>query len=373
MGREKMIAAITTRSFGAVVIAVAVLFLPSLSPIQAIAAPTVRAAVEVFVCSNDREDVPMLSMYAAGSGNLKMQAAPRWSFSGNAWRTSVDVPQGNYVVSARSKRCSGLGTQWYALSGATRHVTLTLNEGGAVANIDGNRYAGVVYGSLPSQTAQVEVMPADSVIGEQRRSQGSIDGDMYQQAGLSRGRYILRISVGSVIVSRQITLASSKAVVRADFTPADAAEIIRQQARGSGFIQVSDSSAAGSQTYRLGNGEVDGWITNPLIPPSDYNIRELRLNANILAALTAAQQFLIKENQIPIGFKNLTAWNARILNGDNDCIVVGLLPNDATAWEKAAPPTEGHCVTGAGMANVLLTFDIATHAIVGTPTICSKV
>jgi hypothetical protein len=343
------------------------------SPIQADAASTVRAAVQVFPCSVDREDVPVLSMYAAGLGPFKTQVAPRWNFNGEVWTTTVDVPHGNYIVSVRSKRCNGLSMQWYAQPGALRHVTLTLNEGGRVANIDGNIYAGVVYGSLPSQTAQVELMSADSPIGEQTRRQASIDGDTYQEGDLPRGRYVLRISLGSVIVSREITLPSSNAVVRADFTAADALEIIRQQARGSGFIRVSDSSGMPSHTFRLGSAEADGWISDPLIAPSDYNIRELRLSANVLAALTAAQKFLIEENQIPAAFKNLAAWSARILNGGNDRIVIGLRPNDPAAWAKESPPVRGYCITGIGMANVILEFDVASGQIVGTPTICPKV
>jgi hypothetical protein len=264
--------------------------------------------------------------------------------------------------------------QWYAQPGAIRHVALALNVGRVFAVIDGGLNAGVVYGSLPSQTAQVELMSADSPIGEQTRRQVSTDGDTFQQNYLSRGRYVVRISLGrGLIVSREITLESSNAVVRADFTAADAAEIVRQQARGAGFIRVFDSMTTSGSTFHLGNAETDGWISNPLIAPSDYNIQELRISANVLAALTTAQQFLIKESQIPATFKNLAAWNARILNGDNDRIVIGLLPNDADAWGKAAPPLQGHCTSGVGMANILLTFDVASGQIVGTPTICPKV
>src|SRR5580692_2733392 len=102
----------------ATMISAAILLLSMSSPIQATAASTVRVAVEVFVCSVDRNDAPVLSTYAAGSGNLRMHAAPRWVFNGDAWRTSVDVPQGHYVVSARSKRCGQQGVQWYAQPGA---------------------------------------------------------------------------------------------------------------------------------------------------------------------------------------------------------------------------------------------------------------
>jgi hypothetical protein len=367
-----MIAATMTRCFTAAMSAAVLLFLSTMSPIRATAASTVRTAVEVFVCSTDREDVPALSMYAAGSGNLKMQA-PRWSFDGYAWRTSVDVPQGNYIVSARSKRCNGLSGQWYAQPGAVRHVTLTLNEGGRVANIDGSTYAGVVYGSLPSQTAQVELMSADSPIGEQTRRQASIDGASYQEGNLPRGRYVLRMSVGSVIVSREITLPSSNAVLRVDFTPADAAEIIRQQARGSAFVRVSDSTGTPSQTYRLGSAEVDGWVSDPLLAPSDYNTRELRISSQVLGALAATQRFLIKDSVIPDAFKDLTHWSARISNGSNNRILIGLRPNDPAAWAKGSPPLEGHCTTGVGLANILLNFDVASGEIVGTPTICPKV
>jgi hypothetical protein len=367
-----MIAAMGRR-LGAIVSAVILLLTIGLLPIQVNAASTVRVAVEVFVCSNDRADVPMLSMYAAGSGPLKMQVAPRWTFNGDAWTASVDVPQGHYVVSARSKGCGSRSVQWYALPGEIRHIALALNQGNRVAMIGDFMYAGVVYGVLPSRTAQVELLSADSAIGEQTRRQIPTDAETFQQDYLPRGRYVLRVSLGGVIVSREITLPSSNAVVRADFTATDAAEIVRQQARGAGFVQVFDSMATSSQTFHLGNAEVDGWISNPLIPPSDYNIRELRVGSNVLAALAAAQQFLIKESAIPPQFKNLTQWSARVLDGGNNNIVIGLLPNDPAAWEKVAPPLQGHCTTGVGMANILLNFNVASGEIVGTPTICPKV
>ena len=370
-----MMTAAIARPLALIMSAVILLLSIEMSPIQANASSTVRVAVEVFVCSSDREDVPVLSMYAARSGNVKMQVAPRWSFNGDAWRTSVDVPQGNYVISARSKRCNGLSTQWYALPGAVRHITLTLNEEGRVGNIGGNYYAGVVYGSLPSQTTKVEVMSVDGAIGEQTRLQASVDGETYQEGYLPRGRYVLRASLGSVIVSREITLASGNAVVRADFTPADAAEIIRQQARGSRFTRVTDSTGASIQSYRLGSSEIDGWISDPLIPPSDYDTREQRISSEGLAALSAAERFLIKESAIPAAFKNLNAWNASISNSgtNNSHILIGLRPNDPAQWAKQSPAAQGYCISGIRMANVILEFDVTKAAIVGTPTICPRV
>jgi hypothetical protein len=260
-----MTVAIMTRRSNAAIGAAVLLAFSSILSGAAIAAATstVQADVEVFVCSTDRQDAPVLSMYPAGSGVLKkLPLAPDWSFSDHAWRTSLDVPAGSYVVSARSKQCAGQFANWYAQPGAVRHVAFTLNQPSSIANIDGDRNAGVVYGSLPSQTAQVELLPADAALREQTRRQVSIDGTSYQVTNLARGRYTLRVLFGSVIVRREIMLPSSHAIVRADFTAADAAEIVRQQANGSAFVQVSGGAGTASRALRLGNATIDGWTSD---------------------------------------------------------------------------------------------------------------
>jgi hypothetical protein len=258
-----MTVAIMTRRSNAATGAAVLLACSSILSGAAIAAATstVRANLEVFVCSSDRQDAPVLSMYPAGSGISKLALAPDWSFSDHAWRTTIDVPAGSYVVSARSKQCAGQFANWYAQPGAVRHVAFTLNQPSSIANIDGDRNAGVVYGSLPSQTAQVELLPSDAALREKTRRQVTIDGTSYQETHLAGGRYTLQVSFGSVIVRREITLPSSHAIVRADFTAADAAEIVRQQASGSGFVEVSGGAGIACRVFRLGNATIDGWTS----------------------------------------------------------------------------------------------------------------
>jgi hypothetical protein len=353
------------------VLAVAAALL-AFAPSVGYAAPLVRVAVEVFTCTNDRDDVPTLSVIGVAPADPDADVSPHWSFDGTAWQATVDVREGRYIVDAKSDHCSGATRQWYAVPGETRHIALTLNQRGRVAMIDQNMYGGVIYGSLPTATARVQIMSAVSPLGEQTRRDATIDGRTYQVTDLPHGTYVVRIDFGSVIVSRSVTLATNDSIARSDLSADDASEIVKQQARGSGDVKIA-SNWFPTQTYRLGDATADGWRSNPLIFPSDYNPRTLRLSNDVLEALLDTQQFLVNSAEIPQEFRSLSAWSVHIRNAGNRRVIVDLFAVDSARWSKEAPAALGWCVAGVGMGNIVLNFDETTGKVAETPTICPNV
>ena len=155
-----------------------------------------------------------------------------------------------------------------AIPGAQRHLALTINEAN-VRPIDGGSFYGIIYGYLPTPTATVEVMRADTLLGEQTRKSVPTDGDTYQIGSLYPGPYVVRIAFGNVVASRDVTIGrtSDTVTVRADLTIDDAARIVQEQADGSHFVHVPNSQSTDAKSFVLGAASVNGWTTKPLPPP----------------------------------------------------------------------------------------------------------
>ena len=280
------------------------------------ASQTARVAITVFECEHDATAAPKLTIYdldrifAAGS------IVPTWSFEDPVWKTTISLPAGHYILSARTTHCSGETEQLVAVSDRTRHVTMTLDERQAnpkaiTVRIDEDMYASAVYGLLPGDVARIEMMSADSLIGEQSRQTAKIDNDIYEFDHLRSGSYILRASYGDIWVSREVVIPANQygVTVRADLTPEDASEIVREQAAGSAFVPVHYNGPP-LQTFRIGNASVDGWTTE-LLKPSDYRPSAQRISATALGALAAVQGFLKTDRRIPERFSSLSSWSAR--------------------------------------------------------------
>jgi hypothetical protein len=328
---------------------------------------SVDVRIEVFSCASGASDQPELRIWKLTYPTFAaVPVDPRWLFDGRTWQTTVSVPRGHYIVDSFSKNCSGHGEQWVAAPGQLRHITEALNEAlkgdGRITSVDENMYAGAVYGQLPAAPARVEMMSAGSVVGEQTRRTATVDGDVYQINYLRHGSYVLRIVFGDVVVSRQVTVPDHVygPVVRADLTPSDAAEIVRAEAAGAGFVTVRYNGTEPLKTFRLGNASVDGWTTNPLLPPSDYRPDVQRVSAPALAALAGAERFLTSDDRIPVAFKSLSAWSAKITAGGVQKIRVDLFSTDSAAWQKVAPQTRDTCIPDPYRGDVILLFDEAT-------------
>lgn len=67
--------------------------------------------------------------------------------------------------------------------------------------------------------------------------------------------------------------------MRADFTADDLAQVVREEATGSGFVPVDKSS----ERFRLGAASASGWTNAPLLPPSDYGTGVLRISPPVNA------------------------------------------------------------------------------------------
>ena len=338
---------------------------------ESTAASTVQATIEVFPCSPDTADRPDLTVDDVAKAFAAVPASPHWSFEGQSWKTKVAIADGHYVVHARTKKCSGKSEQWVAVAGEPRHVVITLNKGPDVFTLDENMFTGAVYGTLPSELARVEIMSADSVFGEQTRTAAVIDGDLYQIGHLRSGEYVLRVAFGGVVVSRAITIPTRPygTAIRADLTSSEARAIVSAQAAGSGFasVRIKEDTA---HIYHLGSASVDGWTTEPLIKPSDYDPSDQRISAPVLAALTAMQEFLMTDARIPAQFKSLSRWSARIQTAGDRQIWVSLFSNDPTEWQRLAPITQDLCFKGMGLWDVIVRFDAKTLAVASSD-ICS--
>jgi len=108
------------------------------------------------------------------------------------------------------------------------------------------------------------------------------------------------------------------------------AEIINKQAAGRAFVNVPSFSKEQAQTFSLGAARVDGWVTDPLISPSDYEIWEQRLTPVAGHAIAVAQGYLTHDPSIAKALNPQPQWSLRIMNGggagSNLCVKVSALP-----------------------------------------------
>ncbi len=276
------------------------------------------------------------------------------------WNAVVAMPPGRYMVTANSAHCSGGFENWVAIPGAQRRLALTINKR-KVGTIGGESF-GLVYGFLPSSVARVEVMRADGVLGEQTRRTAQIDGDTYEVQNLYPGPYVVRVSFGNVIASREVVVGRTYdgLTVRADLTTDEAASIVRQQASGSHFVHVPNYQNVVAVSFRLGAASAGGWVTEPLTLPSDYATNVQRISALTAGALASVQRFLAGDSQIPQTFKSLAAWSVNVLNDTTSDVTIDLKPVDIAAWQKQAPNTRYQCQVFAGDDYVRLTIDSQT-------------
>jgi hypothetical protein len=313
--------------------------------------PGAQVAITVFECTHNAADAPELSIDDISKTVESVRLSPQWVFNAPVWETTISIPSGHYIFHTRTKHCSGESEQLVAVQGLARHLTMTLDERHKEARprqiqsvrVDEDMYASAVYGVLPSPMVRAEIMSVDSVLGEQTRDPAKIDGTVYEVDHLRAGRYILRISFGEIVVSREVLIPPNiyGSVVRADLTAEDAGRIVALQAAGSGFVPVSNYMKEQVVTFQRGPAVVDGW-TNQLIPPSDYNTFTQRLSVPVLYALDVTQRFISSDQDIPATFRNLADWSARVTHGDPE-IVINLLPTDVTSWITEGPQKPKNC------------------------------
>ncbi len=238
---------------------------------------SVPLQLTVFPCAADSAAPPSLSAWDwRRAPSVKIQPAPSWQRIGAIWQGSLTLAPGRYMLYADSPHCSGSYVHWVGIPGEQRHLTLTINKLKSGTLVDGLHY-GLIYGYLPAPSATVEVMRADSLAGEQTRRPVPTDGDTYQIANLTPGQYVVRVTFGGVVTSRDVTLGrtSDTFTVRADLTPADAARMVDQQAAGSRFVYVKNDQDVRMTRLVLGAASANGWTTEPL-PPTTSAGREPR-------------------------------------------------------------------------------------------------
>ncbi|MGA8534136.1 MAG: hypothetical protein WB615_08520 [Candidatus Tumulicola sp.] len=330
---------------------------------------TVQLQVTVFPCATDSAAAPSLRAWALQRPPAQIAETPAWERIGSVWQASLTLAPGPYMLSAESPHCSGEGEPWVAIPGAQRHLALTVNRMN-VKSIDGDSLIGIIYGSLPAPAATVEVMRAGSLLGEQTRRSVPTDGDTYQIGYLHSGPYVVRITFGNVVVSRDVTIGRTldAAAVRADLSTGDAAAIVQQQATGSRFVHVPNGQKIRAVSFELGAASADGWTTQPLAPPSDYRTDVQRINALTAGALASAQRFLADNSQIPATFKTLSAWSVDVLNNvypngrgnANANVVIDLRPANLQAWQQRISNSRDQCLVFAGDHYVRLTIDSKT-------------
>jgi hypothetical protein len=330
-----------------------------------------QVAVSVFECTHNAADPPELRIYDLDKIFAADSIEPNWSFEKPVWKATISVPAGHYILHANTKRCAGESEQLVAIVGHTRHVTMTLDEkqevnGKIIARIDEDMDASAVYGLLPSAATRIELMSADSLVGEQTRQTGKVDGSIYEFDHLRSGRYVLRATYGDIFVSREVTVPPNEygATVRADLSPEDASQIVKEQAAGSNFVPVNYNGPP-LQTYRIGHASVDGWTTEPLIKPSDYSPSAQRISTPALGAVGAMTHFLNTDSRIPQQFRSLSVWTVEIQAQGVEVIRVDLFANDPAAWLKQAPKTQDLCIPGIGAGDVILRLDSETYKIIG--------
>jgi hypothetical protein len=327
----------------------------SATPAIGVPAP-VSADIEVFPCARDSAVRPDLRLSDVSRPFAEVVVAPTWARRTDSWEGRISVPAGHYIVESGSLHCSGETEQWVAIPGELRHIVITLNKSKVLA-FDEDSQAGAIYGELPSPVAQVEVMSADSVIGEQTRRSAAVDGYTYQIGHLRSGRYVVLVNVGNVAVTRVVDIPPSRgATVRADLTAADLGKIVRAQAAGSGFVTVPNDLNKQIQTFKLGHTTVGGWISDPLDKPAEYSISIQRLGSTAVQALVIAQRFLAGDARVPNAFRQLVAWDVGITDGGSGVVVVALSPVDPTSWAKSGPKNAQTCFFSNG-ATVVLVVD----------------
>ena len=296
-----------------------------------------------------------------------------WSFEKPVWTTTISVPAGHYIFEAHTKHCTGETEQLVAIPGRTRHVTLTLDERQEanakrfMIRLDEDMYASAVYGLLPDIAARAELMSADSLIGEQTRQTGKTDDGIYEFDHLRSGRYVLRITYGDIVASREVVIPPNEygVTIRADLSPEIATQIVQEQAGGSGFVPLRVYNGPPLQTFRRGNASVDGWVTEPLIRPADYSLETQRISTPVLAALAATGRFLGTDSRIPKQFRSLSEWSVQIQAQGTEVIHVDLFPSDSAAWLKQVPKTQDVCISGIGGGDVILRLDNQTYKVIG--------
>lgn len=332
-------------------------------PIPALADTSPQAvelSLTVFPCVKDAALEPTLRISDIAQTFANVPIKSTWTTRTSDWQTTVTVPVGHYIVSAIYPHCTGETEQWVAIPGAARHLAITMNKS-KVTTVDEDMYAGAIYGTLPSPAARVEVMEANSAIGEQTRRSAMTDGDTYQIGHLRSGDYVVRVVFGNVIASRAVHVPKDTygPAVRADLTSADALSLVGQQASGSKFVPVPNVEKEPAVTFRLGAASANGWTTAPLIPPSDYRIYEQRIDAAVAGAFLVANQFLGNDPRIPASFRTLFRWSVAVWKNDDD-IVLNLSPTDLTAWQKQPPKTPEQCYTLSGTHYVRLAINEKT-------------
>ncbi len=305
--------------------------------VGAAATPRVDLEIAIVSCRPDASTRPTIRIADIDKTFATVQAPIKWSNTADVWTGTTSIPEGHYIVEAGTEHCSGRNAQWVAIPGSRRHVTITLNEI-KVVSVDEDMYANAVFGRLPLPGAYVEVMRADSLLGEQTRRPLPIDGDSFQIGHLEPGNYIVLITFGGVRAAKTFTIPRQKygATIDVSMTADTAAQLVRAEQVGSGFVKhpwdVNDGYGY-HETFRLGAAEVDGWNTM-LSPPADYSPAEQRISRHVVRAIEAARVFLSGYNSVPTAFRSLDAWNVGVFERP-DGMVVRLTARDGDGWGKS--------------------------------------
>ncbi len=328
---------------------------PTIVWADALGADAVRVEVQVFPCEQGLAVTPTIGVSNLERQFARVAVSPTWSRMKSTWVARFSVPAGYYAVYARSDYCTGASEQWVAIPGELRHIAITLNKPPHIIGLDENMFADTVYGRLPTPVSRVEVMRVDSIVGEQGRRVATLDGSSYQLGYLREGPYIVRVTFGNVVVSREVVFPPHAYgfAIEADLTPHDAQVLVQQQESGSGFVDVPNYGHTKASTFRYGRAAVSGWSTDPLLFPSDYNTGTQRLSIAVLRGLESARNFLATDARIPKSFDSLLAWSVGV-GGDPEEVRIDLVPVDMAAWLRDGPKTPQGCLIFASQHSIRL-------------------
>lgn len=320
------------------------LFPPTINA-DVIGPSTVSVAVQVFPCDKALGVAPTLRVDNLEAKFASVSVSPNWSRTESTWVGLFTVPAGHYAVYATSEHCAGESEQWVAIPGEPRHVAITLDKPPHVITLDENMFADAIYGRLPTPASRVEIMRADSIVGEQSRQVALLDGSSYQLGHLSAGSYIVRIAFGNVVVSREVIFPPHAYgfSIEADLTPEDGQLLVEEQESGSGFVDIPTYDHTKASTFQRGRAAADGWSTDPLLSPSDYSVFTQRLSKAVLRGLESAFHFLASDARIPKSFHSLSAWSVGI-SGNSEEVLVDLVPVDLAAWLRDGPKNPQDCL-----------------------------
>jgi len=342
----------------------------------AAAAPApVKVNIAVLPCAQDAAAKPDLYLSDIDRRFARLQIHPDWHEAGGVWATRVDVPRAHYIVDASSQHCSGASQQWVALPGGERHVLLALNES-KILTTDENMYAAAVYGHIPMPEMSVELLPADSVLGDSGRRSGTIDGDTYQFGHVVPGRYYVVMGFGAVRAARMITVPTKPygATVEVSMEKSTALGLSQAESAGSRFHEYSDPKFGPYSMFELGPSSDDGWIANPLPAVAGYPVWGKQLSSAVVRSVEIARKLVVNDEALPPELRKIEAYEISVAayGGNGRPLFLRLIPRDEDLWARSVTLMGSPCAesrTGIAIHGMGMSIDLA-HDSATVITIC---